>query len=300
MNSFFSFTISSLFIFGVSTHYQDAHAARIIDKTYTIQGTDDISCGGLIGVVGTIEKGDTNKLQNFLIDLKKKCSSLGVTKVMFHSKGGDVDEAIKMGLLIRSNELWTEIDSAYNCFSACILAFSGGVVRDAHGKMGVHRPYFSALEANLSIKDIKNKRNEMSIFIKNYLNEMDINESLLDEMMATPPEEMKILSPEELKYYRIQGIDANWDERNVAMLANLYGTNSATIRQRKVIADNCKLSSGNSVEIQRWIDCSTAAYWGIPLKVYNDRSNKISLLCKNASNDEFKKCRVQVMTGQKK
>lgn len=266
-------------------------AASLMDKTKIHNRlSPNHYCTGSIGIVGTIENGDALKFEKLIDKIKQKCNRFGLVQVIFHSKGGDVGEAILIGRLIRNNELWTEVSSAYECFSACVLAFSGGVYRSAFGKIGIHRPYFSTLDSDLSVKAIKDKRDEVSQKIRGFLHEMDINENLVDAMMAIAPEKMKILSYPEIVQFRLDGIDPNYDEKQIAELAKLYGSTSAIIRNRKINADKCKDN----------FDCREAALWGISEAVYWLRLNSISKLCNESDAKKYDKCRIEVMNGIRK
>jgi hypothetical protein len=75
----------------------------------------------------------------------------------------------------------------------------------------------------------------MNARIKSYLNYVDVPSSLLDDMLAYPPEDIKILSYEELLKYRLTGKDATKDEVDTAEIANFYNLSSAEYRRRSQI-----------------------------------------------------------------
>lgn len=284
----FFFLVAALGIFVVP---HSSNAATFMDKTKVYNRiSSNRYCTGLIGIVGTIERGDALKFEQLIGKIKEKCSRFGLVQIVFHSKGGDVNEAIFIGNLIRNYELWTEVSPSYECFSACVLAFSGGVYRAAFGKIGIHRPFFSNLDANLTVSAIKEKRDETTQTMRLFLKNMDINENLVDAMMAIPPEKMKILSYTEISQFRLDGIDPSYEEKQIAELAKLYGSNSAVIRQRKMVADNCKDN----------FECREAAFWGITVKEYNSRLLNISKLCNEYDSGSDNSCKIQVMNGTRK
>ena len=271
---------------------EKAFSATIMDKTKLHKSSSASSfCSGPVGVVGKIQKGDSEKLKSLLQDLNIKCGSLSLIPVIFHSEGGDVDEAILIGQLIRSHELWTEVSSDYKCYSACILAFSGGVYRSPYGKMGIHRPYFVAIDSALSIKAIKELRDVRSQKLREYFNEMDINGALVDAMMAIPPESIKILSSAELVSFRLEGIDANYDEKVIATLAKRFGTTSAVMRKRQIAGFKCDVSD---------FDCREAAYWGVSLDTYKHRFERYTQVCKVNTFAELEKCKIDIMNGYRR
>jgi hypothetical protein len=124
----------------------------------TIKTARDANHRALLGVIveGEIERGDTVKLLNELM-ISDVGALPAVRLVFLRSKGGDVEEAMKMGTLIRRLRLVTEAPTTFDdkpilstvlladkdnniCASACFLAYVGGVER--HGNfLALHRPY---------------------------------------------------------------------------------------------------------------------------------------------------------------
>jgi hypothetical protein len=120
---------------------------------------------------------------------------------------------------------------------------------------------------------------------------MDINTELVDAMMAIPPEEMKLLSKAELLHYRLDGTDANYDEKIIADSAHRYGTTSAIMRQRRVSSYKCGVED---------YYCREATLWGISEKIYWLRLKSISKLCNENDVKKYDKCRIEVMNGIRK
>lgn len=76
------------------------------------------------------------------------------------------------------------------CNSVCFLIWASGVVRLGDG-IGIHRPYFSpSYFQNLSAKEAKEKYNEMSKKVKDYLNSMNIPNQLIEEMFNHSSEDI--------------------------------------------------------------------------------------------------------------
>jgi hypothetical protein len=90
---------------------------------------------------GAITKGTAERFANFVKD--KQISDGAV--VIFNSPGGLVAEALEFGRLIRTSGFETSLGTKDRkdgvCFSACTLAFLGGVRRTTESNMlfGVHR-----------------------------------------------------------------------------------------------------------------------------------------------------------------
>jgi hypothetical protein len=191
-------------------------------------------CRFTIDVQGEIINGDSKKLDDELQLLSKKykikdqCLD-GYNFLSIDSIGGDVFESMRIGQIVRANNLFVVVPINSVCFSSCLFILSGGVKRGPYGKVGVHRPY---LYDSGNTKDIKMTRKDINKRIRAYLEEMDISTSLLDKMLSVPPEKIKILSWEELTDLRLSVDDANFEEQQVALWASSYNLPSSVYRIR--------------------------------------------------------------------
>lgn len=145
--------------------------------------------------IGNIDNSTAGKIAKQYEQIKRenKCRYSPIT-LFLNSNGGDVDAAITAGDFIRNNNIETTIDINDSCASACVLTFLGGVKRNALGRIGLHRPYSSALsssepESRWSYERINNK-------VSQYLVRMNIPVSILNAMNAVPPSEIKWIHPE--------------------------------------------------------------------------------------------------------
>jgi hypothetical protein len=126
-------------------------------------------CGigrGQIGLVmgilrGAIVNGDYEKIKSWI--------NPNTFAFELMSPGGNVDEALKIGRLLRKYEVDTE--AAYNrppCASACALIWFGGITRS--GKVGLHRPFFDdPAYKRLPLTDASTVYNRMLKDVKDYL-----------------------------------------------------------------------------------------------------------------------------------
>ena len=196
---------------------------------------------------GQILVGDSQKLEKELISIDKKCNSYkgSLPTVLLDSKGGDIEEAINVGRLIRKYEYTTNIhpmesfqNVKYGCYSSCVIAFIGGTYRSSElGVLGIHRPYFSNIDSKSTVKKIREQRENLNKKLKFYLNEMDVSAQLLEDMLAIPPEQMKILTSEEKRMYRLDGQDANYEEFRIARDARVFKMTSAEYRVKDLRAN---------------------------------------------------------------
>ncbi len=156
-----------------------------------VNAMDFHQLGGTFTMQGEIEKDDWI---NFMISL----ASWDDPPTVFHisSKGGDLDEAMKIGRIIRNSEIpvWTGDE----CFSACVFIYASGVERYARGKIGLHRPYFDKeYFANLTSIEAKRKYDELKQESIAYLKELEVAQSLIDRMFQTGSTEVDILEADE-------------------------------------------------------------------------------------------------------
>lgn len=210
--------VSALFIL------RPAHAAEIemiADCPPGVQPWEDPTWGDLtqmprcklrLWFSGEIVRGDHDRLRDFL-------GGAAGRKVMrirlWKSPGGNVDEAIKIGRLIRRLKLTTEIavsvapghilndfapgdgdmdDDNATCASACVLVWMAGIVRAGNWRLVVHRPYYDpAYFAGLSADEADQRYRELEKQAYDYLREMDAPESLIKTMREVPSTDGRIL-----------------------------------------------------------------------------------------------------------
>ena len=180
---------------------------------------------GSIWFDGEIKAGD---LETWVMPAFK--NSKGKKYIFLNSSGGDVEEAMKIGRYFKKNEFSVSVAYGDSCYSSCVFLLAGGVDRHAVGKVGVHRPYFGSLDKSLTTSQIKEFREKISLNLKNYLTEMDINPSLVEVMNSYPPEKMKILNDDELTTFRLNLQDANFEEKEVAKQAFAFNMTSSEWR----------------------------------------------------------------------
>ena len=186
---------------------------------------------GSIWLEGEINAGD---LEKWVMPAFK--NTKGKNSIFLNSAGGDVEEAMKIGRYFKKNEFEVSVAYRDSCYSSCVFLLAGGVERHAVGKVGIHRPYFGSLDKSLTISQIKEFREKINLNLKTYLMEMDINPSLVDVMNSYPPESMKILNDEELRNFRLDVKDANYEEKEVAKQAYTYNMTSSEWRVKSANA----------------------------------------------------------------
>lgn len=140
-------------------------------------------------------------------DLVAFVQSTGATTVTFNSGGGNVDAAMRYGRAIRLLDLSTIQLRAFECSSACALAFLGGAERYAEsGAIGVHRSSFSAVEG----LDTETAVASIQLGVANtmaYITEMGADPKLMQLSLTIDSGDMRYLTSAEMIEYRVTTID---------------------------------------------------------------------------------------------
>lgn len=228
-------------------------------------------CYDEITINGDIISGDFERFvqayRRFEVEAKKNGCWQELSKYHVHprlsirlnSKGGSVDEAIRIGSFIRDAELQTSVYVTDICFSSCVLIFAAGVIKFSFGNIGIHRPYFSSLSPSLSRSEIQAERNKITDKLKKYASKVDISASLIERMLSIPPESIVILNDNEKEFYRLVGYDASYDEKRVAADASYYNLTSSAYREKASLIERvCSYSDVDHME------CSDSIYLNIP------------------------------------
>jgi hypothetical protein len=154
--------------------------------------------GTLLRLTGSIAPGDAARLAERLE------AEAGLELVALNSPGGSVRDALTIGRSIRAAELATVVEGGDVCFSACPYLLAAGTQRSAGegAQVGVHQHYFgknTVLPAFLAVEDIQRGQGE----VMEYLGDMDVDIRLMRPALATGPDDIYVLLPEELLEYRL-------------------------------------------------------------------------------------------------
>lgn len=163
------------------------------------------SYGTQIMIVGQIVQGDYDR---FVAALKRQSRYVPFA-VNIVSLGGNVQEAIRIGRLIRALSLATnapnradyapearamvcneaaaiDASSPCTCVSACFLIWAGGVVRSGND-IHIHRIAFDkSFYGSLSPAQAQNKYQEGLNEVHAYLRDMEIPDSIYEKMVNMP------------------------------------------------------------------------------------------------------------------
>jgi len=124
-----------------------------------------------------------------------------------NSAGGGVAFAVAVGRSIRSLGGEVRVGKSARCFSSCVFILMGGETRWIKGQVGIHRPFFEVPNKTLSQSTIQRAIDNLSSSLREYAQEVNVSPRLIDDMLATPPERMRLLTTEELDAYGLVLLD---------------------------------------------------------------------------------------------
>lgn len=148
---------------------------------------------------GDVSDGDADRVIKLLQDARPAPEWL-----ILQSPGGVVGDALELGRYIRQAGINTRMLSGEYCYSACPYILMGGVEREVqdNAQVGVHQHYFGEstfLPASFAVEDIQAGQGEVML----YLDEMGIDPLIMVPALTTPPDEIYVLLPEELREFGV-------------------------------------------------------------------------------------------------
>lgn len=132
------------------------------------------------------------------------------TIVLFDSPGGSVSDSLTIGSAVREIAAATRLEEQAVCLSACPYMFVGGVNRRVSdtARFGVHQHSFgesTILPAFLAVEDIQKGQ----AGVLRHLDSLGIDLRIMGPAMATPAQEIYILTREELLEWNVVNEEAN-------------------------------------------------------------------------------------------
>ncbi len=163
---------------------------------FDISGTDDAA---LLTMIGGIREGDADRFSDWLAEQDNV-----PTRVTLNSPGGSVSDALAIGIRLREDKRETQVMAGDICMSACPYILAAGTARRVatDAAVGVHQHYFgenTMLPAFVAVEQIQRGQGK----VMEYLDRMGIDPMLMKLALATPPDEIYVLVPDELEQYRI-------------------------------------------------------------------------------------------------
>lgn len=213
-------------------------------------------------VKGSIERGDAQRFKEFWDENAYDSFNFIVS---LDSPGGSLMDGIEIGQFIRKNGAHTEVRRytgevpgkfyreelpGAQCYSACALAFMGGVEREVadDGKIGFHQFYGGS---STSATEVMETTQHISAYLAGYLRDMGAKPELFERLSGTSPGNMFIPSPTQLvalsivpqlgfQEFRLMPKDGlivatAVDERNPGSLERLYEIETLCWKKRPII-----------------------------------------------------------------
>lgn len=165
---------------------------------------------------GTFEAGDAARLSQVLR------GAPGASLVIFQSPGGDAQEGMNVGRVIRQAGLATHLPRGVGCASACTYAFLGGSVRtaDPGARYGVHmfsrsghQPFLQAVQSVIRqhgeagaaavIRKMEEDSAQFAAKLAYYAIEMGVSLRLLDPNFNTSHSDIRWLTADQLRRFNV-------------------------------------------------------------------------------------------------
>lgn len=203
--------LATLEFFGVVEALQDCRERGLVRVRYA--GRIDAGFTALVQRVGEIA--DRMEIGTRILDID--------------SAGGHVEEAIKAGDRIGESDwrIWVRRDSL--CHSACVLILAAGDQRTIDGKVGIHRLMRDRSTASTRA-ELSAELAQVNGELRQYLARNGAAETLADLMMTVPNRSLRLLRPEELDLYGLQGTNPVEDDLNRIRVARKCGEDFARRR----------------------------------------------------------------------
>lgn len=149
------------------------------------------------------------------------------------SSGGQVEDAIRAGDVIGESgwTIWVREGSV--CHSACVFVLAAGDNRMISGKVGIHRMMRISSKAS-SRAELAQELREVYDNVKAYLERNGAAVALADLMMTVPNRRLRLLGPDELVAYGLDGPNAVQDDLDRIRLGRKCGEDF--VRRRDAFA----------------------------------------------------------------
>ena len=122
------------------------------------------------------------------------------------SPGGEIFSALEIGRMLRAEGASISVGKGASCISSCVFPLMGAIERsissDAH--LGIHRPSLRGRPQGgperFSEDEIVDAMTDQLV---SYAKQMNVPRTIVDALMAVPPDRVVLLSPAELARYGI-------------------------------------------------------------------------------------------------
>ena len=183
---------------------QTGETAEIALSRQELAGTSPHLTVVAVIISGQIVNGDAKKVDALLSEMRQTDDGHQIRRLLIHSPGGLVGEAMQIGRSLRANGVEVFIPKELSCISACVLILAGGATRTIVGQVGLHHPLF--LRKAGPGDNVAELMSETRQAMRDYLHSMGVSEDLADAMFAVPNGGVHFLNSDELSQYKLKGL----------------------------------------------------------------------------------------------
>jgi len=137
--------------------------------------------------------------------------SIGKRVLDIDSSGGMVEEAIRAGDVIAETRWTIWVREGAVCHSSCVFLLAGGDTRLIGGRVGIHRIIRMSSSASTRA-ELNRELRAVYGRVRDYLERNGAAVAVADLMMAVPNRSLRILTPDELKLYGLDGVNPAQDD----------------------------------------------------------------------------------------
>lgn len=156
---------------------------------------------------GEIKPGDYKKFESMYLKPLRGPQDLFVAFWMssplhLDSKGGSVDEALKMAELINKLSMTVVVTENATCASSCALLFMAGATRvvNGNGSVGLHRIYFNpSYYRSMPMPKARQLYEKNEEVFKERMLKYGLPQYLFEKMMRTPSDSVYWLTPTDIQ-----------------------------------------------------------------------------------------------------
>ena len=161
------------------------------------------------------------------------------------SSGGMVEDAIRAGDRIAESRWTVWVREGAVCHSACVFILGAGDVRVISGRVGIHRIIRMSSTATTRV-ELNRELRAVYERVRDYLERNGAATAVADMMMAVPNRNLRLLTPEELSLYGLDGINPAQDDLDRLRLMRKCGEDFVARRDAFVRAFDARCKAPNA------------------------------------------------------
>lgn len=277
-----------------------AHAA---DITFEVSQTEQPQTI-FIYITGEIIPRDAKRVAEIIST--HKYQDIDWKQVFLDSRGGNLITAMQIGYLLRHNEYRAGVRPGALCISSCVYILAGAVEKSVSvgARVGIHRPYPTTIGA----QSLESAQQEYDLIVRasrEYFQDMNVSEDLLNTMVRTRSDEVRFLSHTELQEFGLVGTDPAYQFSLDSRAAAKFGVPRSVLLERRAMRERSCDSDMQGLtreaimaELKRNGDCQMAIMWGLSIGEYTRRRAIVRSQCvedKAVKKEDVKPCAYEIL-----